>query len=160
MARRGRPPVPTALKLLRGNPGRRPIDPDAEPQPERVAPRCPKHVQGEARREWRRKTRELLSMNVLTVADRAALERYCLWYAIGRDTFEKLNAPEMLTVHTTPSGYKMINPLVALLRQASEMMNQFDTEFGCSPVARTRIKVAPPKTVDAFEAYRARAHRS
>ena len=99
-------------------------------------------------------------MGVLSLADRGALERYCLWYAIGRDTFEKLNAPEMPTLHTTPSGYKMINPLVALWKQACEMMDKFDTEFGCTAASRTRIRVEPAKTVDAFEAYRARAHRS
>ena len=35
MARRGPKPTPTALKLLRGNPGKRPINVD-EPQPRPV----------------------------------------------------------------------------------------------------------------------------
>ena len=34
---RGRKPVPTALKKLRGNPGKRPLN-DAEPKPDVVVP--------------------------------------------------------------------------------------------------------------------------
>ena len=94
------------------------------------APRCPKHVQGEARREWRRKTKELLSMRVLGGADRASLERYCVWYAIGYETLQKLSAAEGAKVYTTQSGYPMLNPLIALWKQACEMMDKFDTEFG------------------------------
>ncbi|HZK10243.1 MAG TPA: phage terminase small subunit P27 family, partial [Clostridia bacterium] len=38
MATRGRKPKPTALKVLEGNPGKRPLNKN-EPQPERKAPR-------------------------------------------------------------------------------------------------------------------------
>ena len=128
MARTGRPRKPAQIHRLHGT-WRADRHNDAEPQPERLAPRCPKHVQGEARKEWRRKTKELLPMGVMSLADRASLERYCLWYAIGHETVEKLNAPEIAKLYKTPSGYPMLNPLIALWRQACEMMDKFDTEF-------------------------------
>ena len=49
----GRKPQPTALKVLKGNPGRRPLNED-EPKPEVLLPRPPAHLSPVARREWRR----------------------------------------------------------------------------------------------------------
>lgn len=40
MATRGRKPKPTELKLLEGNPAKRPLNKN-EPNPEKKAPRCP-----------------------------------------------------------------------------------------------------------------------
>ena len=37
---RGRRPKPTRLKLLTGNPGKRPLN-DDEPQPQAAIPECP-----------------------------------------------------------------------------------------------------------------------
>ena len=68
-------------------------------------------------------------MGVMSLADRASLERYCLWYAIGHDAVGKLNDPKMAKLYKTSSGYPMLNPLIALWRQACEMMDKFDTEF-------------------------------
>lgn len=40
MAGRGRPPKPTAIKELEGNPGKRPLNKN-EPKPKQTAPKCP-----------------------------------------------------------------------------------------------------------------------
>src|SRR5690606_5520585 len=80
MGRRGPPPKPSHLKLVAGNPGRRPLPPD-EPQPEVAAPKCPSHLKGEARREWKRIAPELVELGVLARVDRAALAAYCQTYA-------------------------------------------------------------------------------
>ena len=47
MATRGRKPKPTALKVLEGNPGKRPLN-ENEPKPERKAPECPSWLEPEA----------------------------------------------------------------------------------------------------------------
>ena len=49
MATRGRKPKPTALKLLEGNPGKRPLN-DREPVPPRAALKCPAWLLPEAKR--------------------------------------------------------------------------------------------------------------
>ena len=54
----GRKPIPTADKLARGNPGKRPVN-QREPKPRPGLPRCPAHVTGEARREWHRMGKQL-----------------------------------------------------------------------------------------------------
>jgi hypothetical protein len=45
----GRRPKPTRLKLITGNPGKRPLNRN-EPNPKRIIPACPDFLQGEARK--------------------------------------------------------------------------------------------------------------
>jgi phage terminase small subunit len=73
------PATPTALKLLAGNPGHRPLNQN-EPKPELVAPTCPSHLSREAKREWRRIVPELEKLGLLTRIDRAALAAYATAY--------------------------------------------------------------------------------
>jgi phage terminase small subunit len=69
---RGRKPKPTYLKVLEGNPGRRP--PNAgEPKPARRAPTCPSHLCPAAKAEWKRLAQQLSVLRILTELDRAAL---------------------------------------------------------------------------------------
>lgn len=49
MAERGRKPTPTAIKVLEGNPGKRPLNAN-EPKPKKKAPRCPSWLEEEAKR--------------------------------------------------------------------------------------------------------------
>ena len=79
MAQRGRKPKPTAIKELEGNPGKRPLN-DAEPKPERKAPPCPKWLEPEAKKEWRRLSKQLEQIGVLTEVDQAAFASYCQAY--------------------------------------------------------------------------------
>ena len=53
MAIYGPPPQPTALRVLNGNPGRRPLN-DREPKPGAGPPRCPPYLDEEAKRQWKR----------------------------------------------------------------------------------------------------------
>lgn len=72
----GRPPKPTHLKVLEGNPGKRAINKN-EPKPQAKAPSCPAHLDKEAKAEWRRISKQLLQLGLLTEVDRAALAAYC-----------------------------------------------------------------------------------
>ena len=71
MAQRGRKPKPTALKMLEGNPGGRPLN-TKEPKPEKKAPRCPSWLEDEAKKEWKRMAKVLENMGLLTEMDMAA----------------------------------------------------------------------------------------
>ena len=55
----GRPPTPTHLKLLRGNPGKRPIRPEPQPEQPPTPPEPPDFLTGYAFDEWRRVAPEL-----------------------------------------------------------------------------------------------------
>ncbi len=122
-----RKPTPTALKIVRGNPGKRPL-PAGEPQPVRGPLPCPAHVQGRAMREWERVVPELSRLGVATAVDAAVLEAYVLQYALVMDAFE------------TPKG-----PTPAAIGQLRALMG----ELGLTPAARARISV---KAADGDEA--------
>jgi phage terminase small subunit len=80
----GPPPVPTRLKLIRGNPGHSRLRP--EPEPPRL-PECPEphaHVTGYAAEDWRRIGPELHQLGLLTVADTSVFEGYCITYGRWR----------------------------------------------------------------------------
>src|SRR5436190_10759398 len=62
---RDRRPKPTRLKLLTGNPGKRPLKED-EPRPEPAVPECPPELSPLARQEWDRLTGELDALRMLT----------------------------------------------------------------------------------------------
>src|ERR1700756_3942310 len=77
---RGRPPKPTRIKALTGNPGKRPLN-THEPRPEPALPDCPPELSPTAQREWTRLTGELAKLNLITNLDRGALATYCGAYA-------------------------------------------------------------------------------
>ena len=81
---RGRKPKPTALKLVQGVPGKRPL-PKREPSPEIGAPACPEWLLPEAKKVWRRLVRELEALGLLTGIDREALAGYCQAWANAVD---------------------------------------------------------------------------
>ena len=80
MATRGRKPTPTAIKVLEGNPGKRPLN-DREPKPAKKAPSCPKWLETDAKREWRRLSHKLEQLGILTEADMSVFASYCQAYA-------------------------------------------------------------------------------
>ncbi len=138
MATRGRKPKPTSLKVLEGNPGKRPLNKN-EPQPEKKAPRCPSWLEPEAKKEWRRMAKALETIGVLTQVDKAAFAGYCQAYARWREAEEFLSKHG--TIFKTPSGYIQQLPQVAIARNYLQTMKDFCSEFGLTPAARTRIKV-------------------
>ena len=142
MATRGRKPKPTALKILEGNPGKRPLN-DKEPQPEKKAPRCPSWLEQEAKNEWRRMSKTLEAMGLLTLVDKAAFAGYCQAYARWKEAEEFLSKHG--TIFKTPSGYIQQVPQVSIAQTYLKVMKDFCSEFGLTPAARTRIRV---NTVD------------
>jgi P27 family predicted phage terminase small subunit len=142
MATRGRKPKPTALKILEGNPGKRPLN-DKEPQPEKKAPRCPSWLEPEAKKEWKRMAKTLEAIGVLTQIDKAAFAGYCQAYARWKEAEEFLSKHG--TIFKTPSGYIQQVPQVSIAQTYLKVMKDFCSEFGLTPSARTRIRV---NTVD------------
>ena len=79
MATRGRKPKPTAMKELEGNPGKHPLNTN-EPKPTKKAPACPKWLEPEAKKEWRRLAKQMEAIGILTEVDMAAFAGYCQAY--------------------------------------------------------------------------------
>ncbi|KEI05970.1 phage terminase small subunit P27 family [Clostridium botulinum] len=139
MATRGRKPKPTALKVLEGNPGKRPLNID-EPKPKKKAPKCPSWFEPEAKKEWRRMSKTLEQIGVLTQVDGAAFAGYCQAYARWKEAEEFLTKHG--TIFKTPSGYIQQVPQVSIAQTYLKIMKDFCSEFGLTPSARTRIKAS------------------
>jgi phage terminase small subunit len=73
---RGRKPKPTALKLIEGNPGKRPLN-AGEPRLGVAVPTCPAHLCPSAKAEWKRLARQMHTLRIITELDRSALAAYC-----------------------------------------------------------------------------------
>lgn len=129
-------PTPTALKLIRGNPGKRPINKD-EPKPKVQTPTCPAHLSKAGRTEWRRIAPLLTNIGIMTKVDRAALAAYCQSYARWVEA-EKKVAERGEVVKTTNDNI-VINPYLSVANKAMDNMRKFLVEFGMTPSSRSRI---------------------
>src|ERR1041384_3815096 len=140
----GRRPTPTRLKVLTGNPGKRPLNAD-EPKPEIDIPDCPAELGPIARGEWDRMAPQLASLRILTQLDRAALAAYCGAYAMWAEATEAIQ--KYGTMVKSPSGYPVQSPYVSVANRQAEIMMRIASEFGLTPASRSRI-VTPDKDKD------------
>jgi P27 family predicted phage terminase small subunit len=131
---RGRKPIPNSIKILTGNPGKRPIMEGPEPG---GIPTCPDHLSDEARAEWNRVAPELLACGLLTSVDRAALAAYCTAWSRWVQAEKKLL--ETGPIIKAKSGYPMMNPYLVVANAAMKQMKELLVEFGMSPSSRRRV---------------------
>lgn len=136
IAQRGRKPKPTAIKVLEGNPGKRPLN-KAEPKPKSKAPKCPGWLEAEAKKEWRRMAKQLEQLGLLTEVDRVAFAGYCQAYARWKEAEEFIS--QHGTIVKTPSGYWQQVPQVSIASTYLKIMGKFCEQFGLTPSARSRL---------------------
>ena len=136
MAQSGRKPKPTAIKRLKGNPGKRQLN-EYEPKPGKKAPTCPLWLEVEAKKEWRRTARQLEELGILTEVDMAAFAGYCQAYARWKEAEEFISRHG--TIVKTPSGYWQQVPQVSIAQTYLKIMNKIAEQFGLTPSARSRI---------------------
>lgn len=141
-------PKPTKLRIIQGNPGKRPLN-ENEPQPKLGIPPCPNFLTKPARAEWKRITPLLAEVGLLTHIDRAALAAYCQAWGRWVETEQLLRKTGTLV--KSPNGYPMPHPLLAIANKAMMQMRSLLLEFGMSPSARSRMKAGMPQERDPFE---------
>lgn len=141
----GRPSKPTSLKVLHGdfekNPKRRnkrePTVKDKGP------PKCPAHLCQVAKNEWKRVTKELASMKVLTSVDREALEQYCTTYASWRECLKHVRKYGVVLAKVDMMGNDIVyrNPADAAMATHTKTLHRLLCEFGLTPASRTRVQI-------------------
>lgn len=151
---RGRKRKPLALQVAEGdtrNIGRHKL---AEriasvPTSERGLPDCPRHLTGRARSAWNLLRAELEAMELDARADALALEAACVNYATSvraHLAIEKHGEVIQDPIVSRDTG-KIIghrtrkNPWLTVREHAQRLLLSFCSEFGISPVARTRLSV-------------------
>ena len=141
-------PLPTNLKILRGNPGKRSLPKD-EPKPEAVCPVAPKILSPSAKRHWKTVVQYLYDAKLMTNMDIDALTVYCEAYARwaeankhiikeGIFSFEDADGETLKAPRT--------NHWLMIQQKAFEQMKAMLIEFGMTPSARTRVRVVDKAT--------------
>lgn len=100
----------------------------------------------EARAEWDRITPHLAKLGLISQIDRAALVRYCFWWAVGLAASKKIfELGEAALIDTTPSGYRQIGVWSQIAKSADAETKAYLAQFGMSPAARSRVTPADPQ---------------
>ena len=159
----GRRPLPTAVKKLRGNPGKRKLNP-AEPKPPTSEPDMPRGLSKVAAAEWKSIVPELKLLGVLTRVDGKALAAYCHCFARWFEAEKELEKLGIIVEEPILGGpindreivgyrYKR-NPAVSISNDALRLMRAYLVEFGMTPSSRTRIRIEKPDDdADPFEKF-------
>jgi P27 family predicted phage terminase small subunit len=136
----GPKPRPSALKLLEGAaPGRDSGGRKVAPPPpfQRLAPKPPAVLKGEARREWRRVLPELLRLELTKPVDAAALAAYCVTWQRFVEAQTVLDRDGVLI--NNEHGFLVRHPAVPVVEQASRELRQWCSEFGFTPAAESKV---------------------
>jgi P27 family predicted phage terminase small subunit len=138
--------MPTQLKLLRGNPGKRTLAVDVmQPKLSPNVPDPPPFITGYAADEWWTVAEELHNMGVLTRIDLAPFAAYCHAYGQWRmaaESLARMQANDQVMhgmLVKTKDDVTIQNPLVYIVRKAASDMVRYASEFGLTPAARSRI---------------------
>ena len=136
------PAIPSNLKLLRGNPGKRPISKN-EPKPRPITPDAPEYLSPLALRRWNELLPELEIIGTLTIIDADIFGLYCVAWAdiveLTADIEENGRSYEVGT-----NGALSSRPEVAMLNRAKDDIRRFGAELGIGAAARTKVEVKKP----------------
>lgn len=145
MAGRGRKPKPGEIRKLEGNRGNRPIPETVKPPRGDRPPDPPAHLTADARTEWKRVSRGLWDLGLLTVIDVAALAAYCQAWARWKNA-EKLIEKAKKTYPAggglfvqTSNGNLIQHPAVGIANRAMADLVKYSAEFGMTPSGRTKV---------------------
>jgi phage terminase small subunit len=115
--RRGPKPTATVLKMIRGNPGRRPLNLN-EPKPT-VGCAKPDYLDEAAGAVWDRFAPELIRIGVLTKVDEVPFARFCI-----------LSAESIANPYAFPTNKE-------------QQLRMYANEFGMTASGRARLSVVP-----------------
>ena len=148
MGARGPKTKPTNLKILEGNPGKRPLN-NNEPEPE-IGAICPTWLSEDAKAHWAYLAPVLESCGILTKVDEGILASYCdAWINYIRASEEvaqldsmTIGADPQNDIFNQPAKGTKINPIIMIQKNYAELVLKFGAKLGLSPSDRTGIKVS------------------
>jgi len=150
---KGRKPKPRKLKLIEGNPGKRPIKkPSISETDDHVT--MPRFLGAEAKKLWKELAPELKKRGLLTALDRAAFSGLCASYGHMVE-MERIIQKEGSTI-VDNRGVTRKHPAVTILNQFFSLFKSFSEMFGLSPLARERISIPEPQKMSFRELLKSR----
>lgn len=148
----GPKPKATVIKKLQGNPGKRKL-PENEPIPDSTPkpPKAPRYLCKVGKKEWRRISKELHKMGLLTNIDLVSLGAYCSCFARWLDAMEQISKHGVLI--KAQSGFPMQSPYLQISNKAMIEMRKWLVEFGMTPSSRSRVTVEKKQEIDPMEEF-------
>ncbi|NCB60516.1 MAG: phage terminase small subunit P27 family [Gammaproteobacteria bacterium] len=153
----GPPKTPTHLRLVRGNPSKRPIN-NNEPQPPKGAPPVPKHFDKQGKYWFKRMAEELDAIGVISQLDARALELLVEAYTEYRHHCETLDREGYTyAVYSDDDAdegkereIRMIKPHPAAMMKADawKRLRAMLAEFGMTPSSRSKVSKDKPDDDD------------
>jgi len=135
-------PTPTALKILRGNPGKRPLN-RREPTPDALDVAIPNELTDPvARAEWTRAIVPAIKIGIVTIADRTLAIAHCELWATWRS--QLADAAAGTHVVRLGKGYRQPNPVRGMANKTLQLLMRVDDQLGFSPTSRSRVVVNGP----------------
>jgi P27 family predicted phage terminase small subunit len=137
----GRRPQPTALRVLRGNPGNRPL-PENEPQMPALGvefDQVPEDIAADkvASAEWVRVVKLLKDASVVSTAERSILLALCQQWSRYLDASKQVKDKGMVVRGT--NGGPMVNPYLKISDVALAQCNRMWVELGLTPSSRSKV---------------------
>jgi P27 family predicted phage terminase small subunit len=137
MTRTGRPPKPTVLKKLAGNPGKRPLN-EVEPKPAGTLPPMDQLLLGDiGQRAWIHLKVELEPLGLATAADAYTLGLLCYHLEMAHEASLEVALNGITLKDRYEKRYR--NPADAAQTQHSQAYLRLMGEFGLSPSSRSRL---------------------
>ena len=145
-------PVPTNVRAINGNPGKRALQPAGEPDPKYLKDFTPPYFLTDevALGFWDYLAPRFAEARLLCEVDVETFARYCKWLAefwrSDGECSELTRAPggsDNLMVLVGEKGGRNYHPAYAVRNRAAEQCDRLAQQFGASPVARTKIRTNP-----------------
>jgi P27 family predicted phage terminase small subunit len=147
---RGRKPKPTALKILEGNPGHRPIDTLSEPEPVIGLGAPPEYLDAEAKKFWMAQGPELVKLRTLGESDAATFATMCMNHSRILWLTSRITALRQKKKLTNADEQKLDKYESQRMKTIAQF-NRTGAEFGMGAASRTRIKVKPDDGQNEFD---------
>jgi len=141
----GRPPKPTEMKRLAGNPGKRPLN-ESEPKPKPLQPHKPTHMMPAAARFWREHVPRLVELGVATEVDGPALAMMATHWALAWEANKTLKQDGLVVLDER--GLERKHPLLQVLRDNSAAFRMYAGQYGLTASARVKLSVPEPEEGD------------
>lgn len=140
----GRKATPSAIKMARGNPGKRPLN-ESEPTPSSARPEPPVWLPENAIEHFNVLADRLSELRILSRSHTEAMALAALRMAEIAELSADVSKNGRTYATTTQTGAIMhrTRPEVSQLSEAQRHLQSLLSEFGLTPSASTKVKTAP-----------------
>jgi P27 family predicted phage terminase small subunit len=136
----GRKPKPVELRLIQGNPGKRPVKPTPKYAP--LTDHAPNELPPLGKALWRRLTQHLKPIQLVQATDREALLVLCDMWATYCSAMAVVREHGTLVTTRSKSNERAgltVNPAWRVARDAARQMEGLWGSFGLTPADRARL---------------------